>query len=125
MNREARRSLGVSKETSDSLNKFDSYCTIKEVLQLSRASAEDVVEGAIAAYQRRSSPLQVAISLQVEIIRDILIKSGLVSEEEFKSIYMEKAEEFNKMQQEYKTLQEDDTPKMGVSASDIDVKVEE
>lgn len=124
MNREERRNLGISKETSESLAKFEAPCTIKETIQISRAAAQDAVEEALIGYQKRTSPLQVAISLQVEILKDAIIKAGIISEEEFRNIYMEKAEEFNQMQRDYRDLQED-SPKMGLTASGIDVKVEE
>lgn len=127
MNRETRRELiknGASKKTVEDLGAYQSPCTLAEAVQISRASAEDVV----ASYDQSIRPLQVAVSLQVELLKRVIIKSGLVSEEEFKDMYINAVKEFNDTQRA--SLEEDnedpeETPtKMSASVSDIEVKVD-
>lgn len=104
-------------------------CTIAEATQIARGVAEDV----LSDYSHSQSPLYVAMSLQIEILKDLVIKSGIISEDEFRNLYMQKAEDFNQRQREMyeRTRQEivDQLegnaamdPKMGVSVSDIEVQ---
>ena len=127
MNRETRRELiknGAYKKTVENLGAYQSPCTLAEAVQISRASAEDVV----ASYDQSIRPLQVAVSLQVELLKKVIIKSGLVSEEEFKDMYINAVKEFNDTQRA--SLEEDNedpeetSPKMSASVSDIEVKVD-
>lgn len=101
---------------------FNSPCTIKEAVQLARGVAEDVV----SEYQHNQQPLQVAISLQIEILKDVVMNAGLITEEEFVKRYVGKAEEFNKKQQEAfeKSQNNNGEPKMEVKANDIEVQTE-
>lgn len=110
-----------SKDGGD-LKYLQTPCTITEAVQISRGVAEDV----LTEYTRQHSPLQVAMSLQIEILKDIVIKSGLVTEEDFRTLYTEKAEEFNRLQKEaldqmQNQSSEDDSPKIDLKVSDIEV----
>ena len=73
-------------------------CTMKEVVQISRGVAEDVVEDVMSQYQQHQNPLMAAISIQVELIKEVLFKAGVVEAEEFKSLYEEKVKQFQEEQ---------------------------
>ncbi len=125
MNREQRRNM--SKKSDGALRYLQTPCTITEATQIARGVAEDVV----AEYSQQNSPLQVAISLQVEILKEVVIGSGLITEDQFREKYMEKAVEFNQRQKEAfeaakseDSDHEDNSPKMEVSVSDIEVTKE-
>lgn len=117
MNRNQRRSM----DKKDYSSYMNTPCTITEAVQIARGVAEDVVSD----YNKSQSTLQISISLQIEILKDIVIKAGLIDEENFRKMYMEKAEEFNRLQQEAfsQNLDEDkeDNPKMQVLSNDIEV----
>ena len=125
MNREQRRKM--SKKSDGALRYLQTPCTITEATQIARGVAEDVV----AEYSQQNSPLQVAISLQVEILKEVVIGAGLITEDQFREKYMEKAVEFNQRQKEaFEAAKsedsdyEDNSPKMEVSVSDIEVTKE-
>ena len=104
MNREERRNLeknGVSKETIDKLNKYDQPCTILEVVKLARAIAEDVANESLEDYRRRSTGTIIALTLQVEMLKRILVENNLITAEEFQSQYEEEAKLFEEKQREY------------------------
>lgn len=104
MNREEKRRLeknGVSKETIDKLNKYEKPCTVLEVVKLSRAVAEDVANEYLEDYRKRSSGTIIALTLQLEILKKLVIEKELISEEEFQSMYEESAKEFEEKQREY------------------------
>lgn len=126
MNREQRRELerqGVSKETVNKFDAMQSPCTIAEAIQLSRATAEDV----LMDYAMKNRPLQVSLALQVEILKETLIKAGMIREDFFERVYKQKIEEFNQKQKERFEKEEEtpETTKMSVQSNDIQVKVEE
>lgn len=121
MNREQRRSMD---KQGGELKYLQSPCTITEAVQIARGVAEDVVSD----YANHSRHLQVALSLQVEILKSIVIKAGLITEDEFKEEYIKQAEEFNKMQEEAFKESEgehEDTPdnvtKMDQHVNDIEI----
>ncbi len=125
MNREQRRNM--SKKSDGALRYLQTPCTITEATQIARGVAEDVV----AEYSQQNSPLQVAISLQVEILKEVVIGAGLITEDQFREKYMEKAVEFNQRQKEAfeaakseESDHEDNSPKMEVNVSDIEVTKE-
>lgn len=125
MNREQRRNM--SKQNEGALRYLQTPCTITEATQIARGVAEDVV----AEYSQQNSPLQVAISLQVEILKDVVIGAGLITEDQFREKYMEKAVEFNQRQKEAfeaanteESDCEDNSPKMDLKVSDIEVTKE-
>lgn len=114
MNREQRR----SNNSAGDLKYLQTPCTITEATQIARGVAEDVVSDFI----EHQSPLQVAMSLQIEILKDIVISSGLVTKERFYEMYVEKAEEFNRKQREaFDNIQEDDSPKMELKVNDVEI----
>lgn len=125
MNREQRRNMKRNGGEGE-LRYLKTPCTIAEAAQIARGVAEDVVTD----YANSTSPLQVATSIQVELLKSIVMKAGLVTEEEFKSLYMEQAELLDKMRKEALEGTDDgngemediETPKMEVSVSDVEVK---
>lgn len=118
MNRAERRSLGISKQTADGVDRLNEPCTISEAVQISRGVAEDV----LSDYRRASANLQIALSLQVEILRALCIEAGIFTEEKFKELYEKRVEEFNNMQSSM--LGREENPKMECKPSDVEVRVE-
>ena len=93
---------GVSKETIEKLNQYDKPCTILETVKLSRAIAEDVVTEAFEEYRRASTGTIVALTLQVELLKKLMIeKFDVITEEELQSMYQKEAEVFEEKQREY------------------------
>ena len=129
MNRAERRSLskqGASQETIDKMQAFQSPCTIAEAVQISRGVADD----AIADYHRNQLNVQLAMSLQIEILKEIIFSSGMMTEEEFKVKYMQKAKEIQESQakmveEQMSSSQDDGITSMKVEAGDVEIKVEE
>lgn len=124
MNREQRRNMS---KNEGALRYLQTPCTITEATQIARGVAEDVV----AEYSQQNSPLQVAISLQIEILKEVVIGAGLITEDQFREKYMEKAVEFNQRQKEAfeaanpeESDCEDNSPKMDLKVSDIEVTKE-
>lgn len=118
MNREQRRK---AEKAGVNLNGMNTPCTIVEAVQLARGVAEDVV----ADYQSRTRHLNVSLALQVEILKDLMIKSGNITEEEYRKIYMEKVDEFNKKQKEaMEKASADSTADVEMSMRSDDVNVE-
>ena len=114
------------KEHQKNSNYLNTPCTIVEATQIARGVAEDVV----SEYQSRAGHLQVSLSLQVELLKEIVIGSGMITEEEFKARYIKKAEEFNEMQKKAMEMynspeqssQEETSPNMSLSVDDIEVE---
>lgn len=118
MNREQRRNM---EKSGGALQYLNTHCTIAEAAQIARGVSEDVV----ADCNHQKSHLQVAVSLQIEILKDAVIRAGIMSEEEFFEMYMKKAEEFNKRQQEMASeYKNNNNPKMQMSIDDIEVTSE-
>lgn len=125
MNREMRR----NKSESGALKYLNTPCTITEATQISRGVAEDVV----AEYASQVGHVQVSTSLQLEVIKEILINAGITTEEEIKEKYILRAEEFNRMQEKLRkeaqmkaediAVEEEDSsnPKMDIKMNDIEV----
>lgn len=124
MNREQRRR--AEKDSDSALKYLKTPCTIAEAAQISRGVAEDVLKD----YQNQTSPLQVSLSLQVEMLKSVLVSAGIITEEEMSKLYMQQVEEFNAMQQQMKEedLNEEEAPavssdvKMGQVANDVEVQ---
>lgn len=118
-NREQRRKM---EKESSAFKYLNSPCSINEAAQIARGVAEDVVSD----YKNTTGHLQIAISLQLEVLKELLIKSGAINEDEFKERYIQRAEEFNKLQQAAMSKEETDgteqTPKMSASVDEIEVK---
>lgn len=121
MNREQRRNM--HKDPDSSLRYLQTPCTITEATQIARGVSEDVV----SEYASKESPLKVAMSLQIEILKDVVMRSGLITEDEFRSMYMQKAEEFNQKQKEMMELSHQDNPsdnsnpKVSAKAGDVEI----
>lgn len=113
MNREQRRAIsGGNKKIDSSLKYLDSPCSITEAAQIARGVAEDVVSD----YSNHVGNLQVAMSLQIELMKDVLFSANIISEEDFRKKYIEAVENFNKMQKEMTTQES-----MEEESSDCDV----
>ena len=96
MNREERRKLmksGMSKGSIGDIDRLNSPCTIVEAVQL----ATGVVDDALEDYQRRHSPIQLSMSIQIEILKDLVIKSGLITEEEYHARFLKQVDEVQQM----------------------------
>jgi len=124
MNREERRSYmkqGASKETVDRLQQFQSPCTLAEAVQISRATSEDVLED----YHRRVAPVQMAQSIQIEVLKSMLFESGLISEERFRELYIAQAEKVNGMIGKHNEDEVAEThPNVSAKVDTIEVKIE-
>ena len=113
----------MHKNHDGSLRYLQTPCTITEATQIARGVSEDVV----SEYASKESPLKVAMSLQIEILKDVVMRSGLITEDEFRSIYMQKAEEFNQKQKEMMELShqdnpsDDSNPKVSAKAGDVEI----
>lgn len=124
MNRKQRREMSKGNpKIAEDLSYLNTPVTIAECVQLARGVAQDVV----ADYQKHTSPMNVALSLQVELLKEVVMKAGLVTEEEFKAMYMQKAKEFEDMQRKAMSagLEDDvanDSPKMNIKSNDIEIK---
>lgn len=128
MNRQQRRTMekkGAQTQAGE-LRYLQTPCTIAEAAQIARGVAEDVMTD----YNRQESHLKIAMSLQIEILKDIVISAGLITEEEFRAKYMQRAEEFNKMQQEAmlraseESEESEDMPIMQMSTDEVEVTKE-
>lgn len=108
---------------------MDSPCTISESLRIARA----VVDDAFKDYQLKNSNLLIAMSLQLEIIKEVITNSGLISKDEFYNQYVSRAKEFEEMQREayekeksnnISNTEDKGTTNMDIKVNDIDVKKE-
>lgn len=96
-------------------------CTLTEVVQISQGVAAD----ALADYHAKVSPVTAALSLQIELLMDLLMEKGMITPEEHQQRYMEKVEKFQAIQNRVKQEQQSkNDPKMDISANDIEVKIE-
>lgn len=132
MNREERRKLGITKETSDKLENLKSPCTILEAIELSQGVADD----AITNYHKSINPIIVSLSLQVEVLKSMLFSDGcaessILLEHKFNELFKERAAEYNKQKEEaFSKLKENvakqskDMPSTDVNVSDVEMKVE-
>lgn len=123
MNREERRNLikqGASKETVSRVNSMTSPCTIAEAVQIARASAEDVLED----YHRNQGNVQLSTSIQVELLKEALFSSGIITEEEFRERYYKKVKEIQGIQEKMNQRETNVTADMKVEAGDVEIKKE-
>lgn len=130
MNREERRNLskqGVSQETIDKMEMLKKPCTIGETIQIARAAAEDVCAEVLTKYRRDTSGLIMAMTIQLEVMKELFIKRGLVTEEEFNDLYKSEAEALNEKQKQYihdnmeSANQEKNAPSTDMKVSEIEV----
>lgn len=129
MNRDERRKLkkaGVSAETIKSKELLEQPCSIGETIQLARAAAQDVCQYVFEAYRKDTSSLMMAMTLQIDILKQKLIDAGIFSEEEFIAEYNKAAEKFQEEQREYiKQMKESEAgPITSMNVSDIEVTKE-
>lgn len=93
MGRKERRDLekkGVSKETAKKVDALNTPCTVLEAIQLAQAAIGD----ALTEYKASTVPLTVSHTLHIQVMKNILISKGLITEEEFMKLYMEEAEHY-------------------------------
>lgn len=114
----------IMNEESKEYDPLNSPCTIKEAVQIARAVAEDV----ITEYLQKFSQVQMAISLQVETLKEELFTQEVISEDKFKERLLVKASEAEEMkkklyEQKMKEF-EDNHTRLSMDANDIEVEVE-
>lgn len=104
MNREERRNLkkaGMSDKSIKDMDLLNQPCSVGEVVRLARAAAQDVCQVVFENYRRDTSSLMMAMTLQIDILKNKLISAGIFSEEEFIESYKISAEKFQEEQKEY------------------------
>ena len=104
INREDRRNLikqGASKETVDRMSLLSRPCTYRDALEISRASAEDVCRGLLHDYSKDMLGSFASIVLQLEILKEVVLKAGLITEEEFETKYALAADKFEEEQRDF------------------------
>lgn len=114
MNRKARRDM----MKQGGRDMMQSPCTITEAVQIARGAAEDVVDD----FQKRTSPMHVAMSIQLELLKSMLMESGVISEEEFRDRYVERVEEFNRLRAQMTPVATEDAES---EAPSMDMRVED
>lgn len=125
MNREERRKLGLSKETSDKLDDLKEPCTILEAVQL----AQGVVEDSVSRYHENINPIIVSLSIQIEVLKQMLFeeKTGILSENRFQELFQKRVDEYTKQRDEAINLMTEKVnskfPKTDVIAGDTEIKV--
>lgn len=137
MNREERRKNGVSKETADRLENLKKPCTVLEAVQLAQGVSDD----AIRNYHESINPIIVSLSLQIEVLKELLFEEHMVSEHastsillenEFVSRFNQRVDDYNKQKEEaIKVIEENASkskkvsnfPKTDVVPSNIDIEV--
>lgn len=102
-------------------NMMNSPVTITESVQIARGVAEDVVED----YHKTQGNVQLAISIQLEILKDIVVSAGLITAEEFKERYMNKAKEIQELQMKMMNeVKPEVSADMKVQAGDVEINKE-
>lgn len=118
----ANRKIGEVSGGKKERDAMNSPCTITEAVQIARGVAEDVVSD----YHSNQYNIQMSMSLQIEILKEIVISAGMITEEEFRDRYMKKAEEIQKLQMErMKKAEDSGITDMRSEAGDIEIKTEE
>ena len=85
------------KKPTDDSKRLNSYATLTEVVQIARATAED----SVTDYHRNNAmPVRTALSLQVEMLKSLLVSKGIVTEDELKQTYNEEVVRFKEALQE-------------------------
>ena len=79
------------KKPTDDSKRLNSYATLTEVVQIARATAED----SVTDYHRNNAmPVRTALSLQVEMLKSLLMSKGIVTEDDLKQTYNEEVIRF-------------------------------
>lgn len=116
--KKGQNSKGAASSSKDYLN---SPCSLSEAVQIARGVAADM----LSDYDRDAQHLRIAMSIQVEMIKEILIQANLITEDEFKAQYIKLAKELDTMHKQSQEAQvSNDNPSMKPTANEIDVKVE-
>ena len=123
MNRAQRRAAEKSgaKNPADYLQ---SSCTITEAVQIARGVAED----AINDYHNDQKNNLIAMHIQLDILRELVISKGLISEDEFREMYSKRVDDLNKevaAMREKQLSEAQADAKMEVTAGDVEIKTEE
>lgn len=137
MNREERRKNGVSKETADKLENLKKPCTILEAVQLAQGVSEDSIRN----YHESINPIIVSLSIQIEVLKELLFEAHQISEnastsvlleDEFVTRFNQRVDDYNKQKDEaVKAIKENmskpskvtEFPKTDVVANDLDIEV--
>lgn len=108
------------KDIQKGLQYLQTPCTVAETVQISREIAQEV----LAEEQQHTQPWQVAVSLQLEILKEVVINAGIITEDEFREKYVERMSKVQQMQQEIQRdeLESTEDVKMDVKADDIVVE---
>lgn len=102
------------KKPTDDSKRLNSYATLTEVVQIARATAED----SVTDYHRNNAiPVRTALSLQVEMLKSLLVSKGIVTEDELKQTYNEEVIRFKEALQK-----ENPTSKVKVAFDCSDVE---
>lgn len=96
MNREDRRKLGIDRETARKYDQLKSPATVLECAQIAQSAAED----AVSNYHQNINPIIVSLSIQIEVLKSMLIESGAISAEKFEADFNTRVDEYNKMKEE-------------------------
>lgn len=111
----SKRNNKLDNQIKEANNMLNSNVTITECVQISRGVAEDV----ITDYHKSQGNVQLAMSIQIELIKESLIKAGIITEESFRERYIEEAKKLQEMQM--KAKEETGVTDMKVSAGDVEV----
>lgn len=109
----------MAEMSKDQIEMLNNPCTIKEAVQIARAVAEDVVTD----YLQRVSQVQMAISLQVETLKDMLFSNDILSEERFKEVYLLKASQAEEMRRQMMEETADEDSSMDMESGEVEVEI--
>lgn len=85
--------IQLQKQNKDPLQ---SHVTVAEAVQIATSVAMDVVNN----YHQQANPVMIGLSVYAEVLKNVLIKHGLISEEEFQELYKQSVDEINRLQEE-------------------------
>lgn len=86
------------RKTLDAMNK---PCTLSEAVQVARGVAEDISKDAVNGMYDQVQPVLVSTSLQIELIKRILIEHNIVTKDEFNSMLESDIKKFNEERKEF------------------------
>lgn len=103
------------KDRKNTGGSLDSPCTLAEALQIANA----VVADYMTTYQQQKAPLELSLAIQVDVLKFLLIKNGILDEKEFVNLCNKKMAEIRDMNE--KPTEEPEL-KMEVRAGEVEVK---
>lgn len=111
------------KEIQKGMQYLKTPCTVAETVQIAREVAQEV----LTEDQQHTQPWQVAVSIQVEILKKAVIDAGLITEEKFREEYVERMTQLKEEMQESSDDEpeesaDESSPKMAVEVNDITVE---